>query len=317
MVTYRQKVIAVKDIDRVTPYRCRYTLRDRALKQSVLRRGILTPVVLTSGLQIVAGHKRVALARELGLDKVQSFCLHDSLKEEDLFLSALLSNWKQRLSELDHAWILRVATQEFRLEEVVMREEVLPCLGLRPDLGSALRQARVLDLESEVLDLIAEGSLPFRGAVTLFCFSPEEQRLFVREIASKVHFSSSQLAQAGEWLSDLIKRRGTGLSEVLYSSGLQTILQQDPSEKPLKSKKFLSALRALRFPQLVDKERRFASCSREIAKNHEIELEAPHAFEDEGFLLKARIRRPEALDRVLEVMKRKRRALNSLFDIML
>ena len=89
-------------------------------------------------------------------------------------------------------------------------------------------------------------------------------------------------------------------------------------DRKQKGGRLFADLRKLRYPRLVNQEERFDSARQAILRDtRDIRVEAPAHFEDEGFVLRAAIRRPESLDSVMKYVKRKKNVLNSLFEIVL
>ena len=105
---------------------------------------------------------------------------------------------------------------------------------------------------------------------------------------------------------------------VLSLQDMETILDHPVQDRRAKADRLHAALRALRFPRIAGQEKKFSAFSRELREESgDLTVEAPAFFEGEGFILKARVRKPESLERVLEILSRRRNSLNSLFEIML
>lgn len=320
MESYVFKKIELREISDEFPYGLRYRLEDPRLLESIRARGVLTPVVVTAGVKktMVAGHRRFQAALILGLAETKAFEIQGSPSPQDLFLASVISNWNQSWSDLDRAWTLRKALETFRLAETEILEAVLPALALASAWGLVKEYHRVAGLDPLLLDLIAEDKLPFKGARRLAVFSSEDQQEFARGIAVRAALTASQLAKAAEWLYDLLQSSKLSLKTYLAKSSLEDLLAHPDSSRQVKGERFYAALRALRFPQLAARERKFASFVRELEReSQELTLEPPVSFEEEGYWLRAKIRTPDSLKRVLDVLGRKRASLNSLFDIML
>ncbi|MCM8775682.1 MAG: hypothetical protein NC930_04970, partial [Candidatus Omnitrophica bacterium] len=176
----------------------------------------------------------------------------------------------------------------------------------------------VLRLDESLIDLVADRKLPFRGAQALLKFQSGDQREFAHSVASRLTLTSNQLLQVAEWLLDLLKSTRQDLRTFLVKNQLLSILDDPQGDGRQRADRFLSAVYALRFPRLWGYKQKFKASSQEVLKNIEgLKLEAPEPFEQEGFVLQAQIRRRDDLDRILEMLARKKRSLNSLFDIML
>ena len=110
MERFIYKLVKVQDIKPEEPFSLRYQLRDAALEHSIEKRGILTPVLVTSSgdrLQLIAGHKRMAAARRLEFSSIPVCELQGSPSLEDLWMVSILSNWNQGWHDLDRCWALK------------------------------------------------------------------------------------------------------------------------------------------------------------------------------------------------------------------
>lgn len=322
MAGYHSRTLALKALDPRFRFRCRYRLGDAALKGSVGRRGMLQPVMVAPSaagtFELIAGHQRVQAAHELGFEEVPALELEGKLSDEDLFLAALLSNWNQMLTDLDRAWAVCRSKELFHFKEAVILQEILPAVGWPSGRHCFEESLAVAKLDRSLLDLIAEGRMPFRGARRLAAFREDDQRAFAKFVAAEIFLTSSQLMHVAEWLGDLLQQSDLSLETYLKRFGLDRNLQAGPRDRRQKGELFYGELRGLRFPAVADREKKFDALSHAVRDDGmNLKLEPSAFFEGEGFLLHARMRKAEALDRLMEWIKEKRGALNSLFDIML
>lgn len=319
MVRYFHKVIPIQILDPTFPYACRYRLDDAALEKSIAQKGILQPPVIASGTPapVISGHKRVFAAKKLGLKEIEVLQLKISLTHDDAFILAALSNWKQNVSELDLAWTIAQAERAFRFSKEKILEEIYPPLDKSQDHGFYEEALEVMKLHKTLLDLIADDLLPFRGAKILTRLSKEDQEIFADKIASKAALTTNQLLKSGEWLHDLLKSSSQSLDRYLKTNS-----SLDPSlfngDGRAKGERFFTALRNLRFPHLVEKEKAFTGLSQQIQGDKSgLSVEAPPFFEAEGFTLRAKIKDAKDLERLSAHLESKRKVLNSLLDIVL
>lgn len=319
MERYIFKIIP-RDELRPSPYACRYRLNDETLKQSIAEKGLLFPLVISRAPErtVVSGHRRFQAALDLEIAEIPVLELTRKYSSEDLFLLSIMSQWGQRLTELDRAWTLHRARAHFRLPEAKIVEEILPILGFPPQRAFLVEAFEVMTLNRSLLDRVAGGILPYRGLRALTRWTHEDQQIFADRIVGQVSLTSNQLLQISDWIYDLLKTRATGLEKFLEETGLLSFLLQKQGDKRQKAETLFSKLRAFRNPRLVEKEKQFTQSTQEILEtSKELSLEAPASFEGEGFVLRARIRQPQSLDKVLDLLDRKRSLLKSLFDSVL
>lgn len=324
MERYVYQSVPLKKIRPEFPFACRGSAENPALKKSMERSGLVTPVVLLGkkdGYVMLSGHARLGAAASLGWVEIPAAVVSAEKTDKEWFLFSVLSNWNQPWKELDGCFAVKRALDlDFSEKEIV--EDILPALGLSPEKKWIQEAKEILSMDPGILKAAAAGNLPYRGIRSLAVFKPEDQRDFAVEIAARLPLTSNQLIQTSEWLFDLMKAAKSGLKAYLGFSGLQTILSAEGSDGRQKAERFCKALRKLRFPQLAAREDQFASAAEKLAQEGRdararFVLEPPPSFEAEGLTLKAVLKDPEALDRLTEVLKRKRNLFNSLFDIML
>ncbi len=319
MARYILKNIPLAEIQGQSPFQARYSLEDEGLFQSVLKRGVLEPVsvlkISENSFQVITGVKRTAAAKRAGLKEIPALEIQEKFSAEDLFMFAVISNWKQELSELDRAWILFRARSEFKMASL---EELMSILGLPNEDRYFGESQKLMKLHPDLLSAVAAGDLPCRGAQMLSRFSSADQEVFAKTFAGKISLTANQMLQMGEWLSDIMKLKSLKLQDIFHQKNLAEILNHPQMDKRQKGEGVTAAVKALRFPNLALREQKLKQLSGKIRSDFpDLGVEVPPSFEAEGFTLKMRIRRPESIDEAIAAVKSKKNVLNSLFDFML
>ena len=297
----------------------RYRLEDAELLASVKTLGILMPVVATRAERpvVIAGYKRLRAAQTLKMKEVPVL-LVEKMALQDAFLFNLVSNWKQGCSDMDRARALGMADRKFHLKEQEILLTVMPLLGLSGDKAVLEFYRRADQLSPSFKDLVEGGQLSLRGITPFLKFSGADQDYFAKNIGASVKLTSSQLFQAGEWLSDIMKGTGKDLRELCRGHKLLAKLNTRGMDPRTKADRFFAVVKRLRFPghslYLEAFEERRAGILHDVK---ELRLEPVQGFEEPGFELHARVKTPEELDRLLQKLSLKRSSLNSLFEIML
>lgn len=319
MEGYTYKVIPIEKVGTEFPFRTRYGLDDGRLRASIAKYGIRNPLVVTSDKFLIAGHRRFIAAQANGIKEVSVAELQsDSGAKRDLFMLALFLNWDQFSAEIDRIWSIRRAKQDFGLDERTITDDVLPVLGLAPEHWIYELYLKTAGLESSVLELIADGTLPFRGAHTLLRFSPSDQDSFAHSIAQEVTLTTNQLLRVSEWLSDLLRMSKMDLKHyLLKNTELEALLDHPSLDRRGKAECFCQAVRALRFPQLAEREKKFQTLLHQVEDQFDgLSVRAPSSFEEEGITLSARVRGPESLARLMAKIEEQYPLFHSLFDVL-
>lgn len=320
MENYVHRLIPSHEVLDCDSYRVRYSLKDCALERSISMRGILVPVIVLgcNPRVVVAGHRRVCAARSCGLDSIRAFELQGVFDPRDLFLYAVLSNLNQNWTDLDRAWTIRKALDHYQFQEKEVIGELLPAIGLKEGRHVMQEYYDIARLDPLVLEAIAAERLPFRGVRVLERFSYADQREFVSRVVASASLTTNELLRVGEWLCDFMRKEGSSLAEILARDELAHILNHSSEDRRQKGEELFRAMRDLRFPRLADYEKKFSSVACEICQgSQEFRVEAPHGFEEEGWMIYARIRDRKSLDHLKSLLHEKHLLLNSLFDIML
>jgi len=277
------------------------------------------PVIVTNDKHpvVIAGHKRFYAAQALKM-KAVPVLVAEKMKPKDAFLLSLVSNWKQGCSDMDRARALGMAALEFHFKEQEILSSLMPLLGLPEEKSLAEFYRKADQFPSSFKDLVEDGQLPLRGVLPFLKFSKNDQDYFAKNIGSKMRLTSSQLFQAGEWLSDIMKGTGKCLREVCTAHKLLEKLDMRGMDPRMKADRFFARVKKLRFPGYSLYLETFEERRSDILQDaKELRLEPVQGFEEPGFELHARVKTPGELDRLLQKLSLKRSLLNSLFEIAL
>ncbi len=319
MACYDPRVLKISKISKGMPHCFRYRLFDPHLQASIRKFGILIPVIVTDAGRpvVIAGHKRLHAAQALRMKEVPALVAW-KMGPKNAFLLNLVSNWKQGCPDMDRARALGMAAREFHFKESEILSVVMPLLGLSED-KAVLEFYRKADrFPASFKDLVEGGQLPLRGVLSFLKFSGDDQDYFAKNIGAKVKLTSSQLFQAGEWLSDIMKGTGKCLREICREHKVLAKLGTRRMDPRTKADRFFARVKRLRFPghslYLEEFEERRSDILRDAK---ELRLAPVQGFEEPGFELHARVKTPGELDRLLQKLSLKRSSLNSLFEIVL
>jgi len=312
-------VKAVREIRTDGPFCYRYRLEDTELLASVKALGILMPVVVTNAKRpvVIAGHKRFHVAQALKMKKMPVL-VAEKMEMKDAFLLNLVSNWKQGCPDMDRAQALEMAVKEFHFQEDEILSVVMPLLGLLEDKTVLEFYQRANQFSPSFKNFVADGQLPLRGILPFLKFSKNDQDYFAKNIGAKIKLTSSQLLQAGEWLSDIMRGTGKCLRELCKEHKVLAKLDVRGMDPRTKADLFFACVKRLRFPEYSLYLKTFEECRSDIFHDaKELRLEPVQGFEEPGFELHARIKTPAEFDRLLQKLSLKRSLLNSLFEIAL
>lgn len=313
------QILSLATISKRTPWNYRYRLQDTGLMASIKKSGVLMPLLVKAGERplLVAGHRRFAAARALGLKKVPVL-LVGNLSPRDAFILNLVSNWRQACSEMDRVHALALAIGKLSFNESDVRELVMPFLGLPGDRALLGLYQKAHLFPDALKDLFEDGAIPFRGVAVFAQFPKAGQEYFAKEAGKRVRFTSSQILQSGEWLADLVKATGKDLETLFREHKLSEGLDRPGMDPRTKADKLFGRIKALRFPGYTAYLEAFEERTGPVLRGtKDLRIAPIEGFEEPGFEVQARVKTPADLDRLLAKLSRERSALNSLFDVVL
>ena len=162
------------------PFQPRREFDDASLAEladSIKQSGVLQPVIVRPaqvGYEIVAGERRVRAARLAGIAEIPA--LVRSYGDDEVMVLSLVENvQRQDLNPIDRANAYRGLVSRLG----VTQEDVAAKLGLNR--SSIANMMRLLDLPSEIQELVRAGALSMGHARTLLAFQDEIEQLQVAE----------------------------------------------------------------------------------------------------------------------------------------
>jgi hypothetical protein len=320
MAHYVFRIIPLNILSSQFPYACRYGFEDPALEKSIAHHGVMHHPLIAPGTpgEVISGHKRIFAAKRANIKEIEVMELQSALTKEESFMLAILSNWNQNMPELDRAWTIAKASRIFNFSKEMILEEIFPALGISEDKGFYDEALEIMSLHKSILDGIATGLVPFRGAKSLSRFSKPDQEAFAAQVISQASLTTNQLMKVCEWLFDLLKMANQNLEGYVAAQPALKGILQGKSDRKAKGEQVFACLRSLRFPSLEGKTREFTALSNQLQENKSgISVDVPLCFETEGFTVRAKIKDAKDLERLSEVLEKKRKVLNSLLDIVL
>jgi ParB family chromosome partitioning protein len=161
------------------------------LKASILEHGILQPlVVIEAGkgkFELIAGERRLRASRALGLDKIPVVVRPFADDQKKLELALIENIQRQDLNAVEEARAYQSLINEFDLRQ----EDIAGRVGkARSTITNALR---LLELEKDVLDALADGRISRSHARTLLAEPVPSRR---REIFAQMLTGSMTVRQA-------------------------------------------------------------------------------------------------------------------------
>jgi len=214
-----QQSIQQVPVDRISPnpYQPRTTWDEQELADlaaSITTNGVIQPILLrrtSAGFEVIAGERRLRAAIQAGLEAVPAM-VRDATDAEMLELALVENIHRTDLNPLERAKAYRRYISTFSLNQT----EAARRLGV--DRSVVANHLRLLDLPSQVKEMLADGSLSMGHARAILALPTDELRsklanralagrLSVREVERLVRrcLEGGQTAKAA-YIVDLEKR---------------------------------------------------------------------------------------------------------------
>lgn len=177
------------------------------LKASILEHGILQPlVVIQSGkgkYELIAGERRLRASRALGLESIPVIVRPHVDEQQKLELALIENIQRQDLNAVEEARAYQALINDFGLRQ----EDIAGRVGkARSTITNALR---LLELEKDVLDALADGRISRSHARTLLAEPVPSRR---REIFAQM-LSGNMTVRQAEAKAGVKNRKNTGTKD--------------------------------------------------------------------------------------------------------
>lgn len=297
----------------------RSDLNHSAMVESIRKLGLLQPLTVMAAkgkrYELVSGHRRLAALKQLKKKTVPVFIISES-DPISLFLTALVLNHPMTYTDLDRCRIIQMALAVYKMSPNEIQKTVMPLMGLASSPKVFNQYQAIGSLPESVIEMIQKNQLPFVGSQGLAKFQPEDLQFILRRVFIRIRPSASQLAHICEWLFDLIQTQKKSAELILKNN---PILKTPPNQdQRALTDVFYQWLRAVRFPELVRKEKAFAQVAKELRGGISgLEIKAPDHFEQEGFYVHAHIQNAKSLVATLRQLQTAQNEASALFDTLL
>ena len=183
-------------------YQPRKVMEDDALHElalSIKAQGIMQPIVLRSvadnKYEIIAGERRWRASKLAGMDKIPAI-IREVSDESAVAMSLIENIQREDLNPMEEALALQRLIEEFDLTH----QQVADAVG--KSRTAVTNFLRLINLSSEVSQMLAHGDIEMGHARALLSLSDEKQSKAAKEIAAKQLNVRQAEALVREWLTE-------------------------------------------------------------------------------------------------------------------
>lgn len=268
------------------------------LARAIERAGLVCPPVLQrlpgrSGYRVVCGFLRIQALRRLGRAEAPARVLRDGAADRAVLELSLCDNLGHR--QFNAAEQAAAVSRLMRcMPEAEVLDAWLPLLGLAPSVKALDACLRVDGLEDGIRQALAAGAITAHSAAALAGLAAgDRQALF--GLFTAVHLSASKQAEIIETSSDLARRDGISIRDVLSAPGIAAVLDDPDPNLSQKGERIRSLLHRRRFPRLTRKQERFDDLAKQLPRAGGVRLVPPPSFEGGTYRLEISFSRPDTL----------------------
>lgn len=177
---------------------------------SVQKRGIMTPLVITADGTVVSGHQRLRACYAKNIETVLCRVLPDTLSDDDIILALIESNIRQRgIINSPSVKLGRILSELERIHDLdghdrgPVDEGTITKTTLRKHLGVDRKVANcskaIAAMPEEVQEFVENGSITPRTAYDIICkLSPEQQVELAKKLDPVQKYTQSEIKAAIE-----------------------------------------------------------------------------------------------------------------------
>lgn len=276
------------------------------LQESVARVGLLHPPIVmeknTGALQIVAGRKRLLIARDvLGAKSCNCMLLPEATSIETV-LSILIEEIliSRPLTPVEKALFFQKAANALGTQRAA--ELFLPRLGLAPHPYHIKKLLALLELEEPILVSIDQGDLGEKVALELTELSFKD-RMTLYEIILELSLSVGYQKKLLTICRELSIRTKSSIADILEDDAVRRIRLHPDANVPQKGANLMAWLTARQFPRLSEAEKKFRQFAGSLGLPEAAGLTHTLSFENDALTLSLPFKNREEFLKVWERIK--------------
>ena len=303
--------------DNPGPYCMSFGFDTDALSMSILKIGLVNPLIVTNSIDdkrylIVVGYRRLIALKHLKRKDVYCIDLSKSgLSPLDLLLLNLYDNLSTRIfNDVEKGMILRRLSAYFSREMIEKNFMPLLKIGKSNSLDLFLK---IDSLNDHLKYSLTNGILSFK-AFKLMVALDSESFLALFRLIENIKPNFNYQFYLTEHLTYISKKEGLPVSVILEDEKCKAILNDKNDNNPQKSKNLLKHFWARRYPNLSDSVKSFNKSIARLNLPDRIKINPPPFFESSDYKLELLFRDGNELYKKLGSLLQKQDELFTIKD---
>ena len=247
------------------------------------------------------GFRRVAAFRALGLNEIAAQVVRgEGMTRDALFLIGLARNVARNACPLTDIIVTVVAARRLGFSPERVVQEILPLLGMKPDIRFITDLEKPAELPDEILDAFDYDRISEAQLRALAGVKEPARGLLFGEVFLDSRLSVSETRQVVALLEELLAR-----DDCPMERNLAMLLEGDLDERPPeRARQLLSRLRLLRYPWISTYKSMFKEAAASLRSACGVSVGDAGDFERNDVTLSLTFGKPEELAAQLDAMRK-------------
>jgi len=286
-------------------YRRRRRLHVDDMARSLREHGQLSPVLLEESpgdsCRIVDGFRRIAACRALARNDIAAQVVRETgIAPDTLFLIGLARSAIRGECPLTDIIVTVSAARGLGFSHERVAQEVLPLLGMKPDIRLIADIDKPAELPDEILDAFDDDRISEAQLRALAGVREPARGLLFGEVFLDSRLSVSETRQVVALLEELLAR-----DDCPMERNLTMLLEGDLDERrPERARQLLSRLRLLRYPLISTYKSMFKEAGASLRSARGVAVGDPGEFERNDVTVSLTFGKREELEAQLDAMRK-------------
>ncbi len=254
----------------------------QALRESIQALGVVSPLLLTEsdnkGYQITSGHRRLALARELGLEQVPALITPALSSAEKIALNLAENRAHRQYSDVEKGLILYKLQSSGAPDNQIL-VQYMPWIDLQSSKKLCEDFIRIQTLSLGLQKFLHVGGAPIRKFLTLLQWD-DASRAAMEGLAVTVQPGANKLYDLLERIDEIARRENYAPRDLIEREEVQTILAEADLSTGEKYQRVYDYFHALRYPTLAGLQKRLATIQDQLALHRNTRIKTSESFEN-------------------------------------
>jgi ParB-like chromosome segregation protein Spo0J len=288
------KMIPLDEIDlEDTTFLITFLPELKPLLASIQLVGLLEPLLVRERedgrYQLICGFKRTEVLRHLSISETEAFAYpQGALDDLQALLLTVGHNLTRPLNLMEKAQALKKLLA-FGVPEREVIDRYLPLFNLQSNARILQQVTGLVGLEQGLQDYLVQKKLSL-SASALFPHLDKKGQQTILPLLEALRPGENRLKEIISFLQEVSLRDGVSIHSLLARGDIGKILSDHETQRPQRIEQLRRIVKEMRFPRLIEMEKKFAEYKRSLSLPPEISFHPPPFFEGEEYRMELRFK---------------------------